>query len=691
MGLPSPKGEIKILTDPIITPLPSRPEPTVLGGSFPILVNASSEATGWSAQLLGKYDTGALSLVNSAYNGDNWILYFQTPSDLVPELYSLNLVFIDDSPVNITQDDSVWVMEDWPKSLTFSQISDIHLPYGADEFARYGYEMNLLDPDFVMVTGDVVDTETIASGWNYLHFVMNNMEIPLYLLPGNHDYAGADSRLFQKYGGLLNYSLVIGDFLFIAMDSHTGGYIYEEQLEWAESVLKKYPEKVKIIGFHHSILSREYQEDLGTVKGGRINGSWENMEDFENYMYFTWMDHMGNAQMLFRIIQENDVRLILAGHVHRDIVYILNDQHYFITTDPIGGGLPPGFYHGYRLITISNTGNIILDDYTENNLFDPPNAIPVNQIKYYYKTPNNGAGKAVSAQVINELDIDLENVRLEFTVSDDVELGEYTWHNQPEYFNSYSNHGAHKFVGYFDIPSREVVNITLASIQDNNEPIIEMVVPEAYEPGTTITVEINVRDDGWGVREVQSFYSSDDGETWLSLDIPFELEVTRDKMKVVYPSNHYNISLPEGLEFDELVLRADAWDFSDNYATMQKTITAITPISSYNLTINSNPTGILITLNDDEYRTPHSEILEEGNYEVEAPERVEIDEETYVFMEWSDGEKDRIRTINLEEDMEMNVYYEKVEAPGPQGIPLPTNFILLGLLLTVILLFLLRK
>lgn len=75
------------------------------------------------------------------------------------------------------------------------------------------------------------------------------------------------------------------------------------------------------------------------MKGGELVGDWTDVETLREVMYFTWGDNIGLAEELLRIIQTYDVRLVMSGHVHRDMIYILNGENYFVTTGNSGGGV----------------------------------------------------------------------------------------------------------------------------------------------------------------------------------------------------------------------------------------------------------------------------------------------------------------------------------------------------------------
>lgn len=570
MGVPAVLGAPTVITDPMKHPLPTAPEPTILGGTIRVEIIAGDSATGWMVEISSDIDSSSLVLVQTTDKGDYWELIFTTPSDITPDLYDMTVNWIEGSAKEVTQSRSIWVMEEWPETITFSQISDVHQPYGSDFFAQYIHEQNLLNPDMIIVTGDIVDVETIASAWSFLQGTLEESEIPTFLLPGNHDHT-SQATFYKRYGGKTNYSTVIGDFVFVALNSHGGGYVTIEELEWADKVLQQYPNKVKIIAFHHAFLSSEYEDDLGSITGGEITGSWENIEDLQDTLYFTWNTNMDNSERLLRLIEENDVRVILNGHVHRDMIYILNEKHYFITTTTLGGGLPATSYHGYRTITVSNTGEVTLDEYAQASTYDPPNSIPLEDISYYYKTANDGSTNAVTAVVVNNQNRDLTNAQLEFHVNDDVSSDSYTF--SPAEPNSYKVHtleDGYKFIAYVDITADSTYILTLSSSQDMIDPEIHIELPYSPEQNLPIEVVVTVSDKGYGVKTVSGQYSQDEGSTWTPIELEFKPTITGKLFQTDYPTETYLFEISTG--FETLTVQIEAEDYAGNLVTQEESI-----------------------------------------------------------------------------------------------------------------------
>jgi 3',5'-cyclic AMP phosphodiesterase CpdA len=631
-------------------------------------VNAGATAEGWTAKVISDRASSVLVFINSSQVDDGkWVLYFTVDGTLLPGLYSLNLAYTDGGEaVNHTQSRCIWALEDWPDKLTIGHVTDTHLHYGAEEFASFVYEINLIQPDIVIHTGDVVDTESLASAWLYFQEIFDRMIIPSFFHPGNHDHKGANGAFYQKYCGLLNYSVVIGDFLFIALDSGDPGFVPLDQLEWAESVLQKYSDKVKIIGVHHPLFS--------LLPGRNITGSWEDIDSLTPYMYFTWLDNLNEAREFFRLVEEYDVRLILAGHVHQNVFYVYNGNHYFVTTGACGGGLREGGFPGYRLIEIDKEGNLKFDAYTMANLSDDMNYIPVGNIVYYYSAANDGTKPAVSAVVINRQIQSLTAARLEFVVSSEYDIEDYQFYpNPPDNYETFTNEEGHHFIVHVDVPPQSSLFLTLAAVDDTVDPTISVEVQGEIKEEKPLLFLIDASDTGWGVKNVEASYTINDEETVHAIsDMNFTFRVNKDEYVLDYPTVEYLANVTAQANGTVLHLTVQAWDFTGNSETYQAdfTIGTLPPPPTHVLSIESSPiTGVSFTLGGQSQTTPYSVTLEEGDYTVTAQEEITVSGRTYNFDGWSDGNTGIARTLTLVEDATLTMQYE--EAPVVEtGIPI---------------------
>jgi 3',5'-cyclic AMP phosphodiesterase CpdA len=121
------------------------------------------------------------------------------------------------------------------RPILVAQISDLHvkrpgeLAYGQVDTAaallRCVAELNRFTPrpEIVVVTGDLVDTPTAAE-YEHLKRLLAPLEIPVAVVPGNHDARGLLRAAFpaQRYAPVtdaLNLSLPVGPLDVVLLDS----------------------------------------------------------------------------------------------------------------------------------------------------------------------------------------------------------------------------------------------------------------------------------------------------------------------------------------------------------------------------------------------------------------------------------------------------------------------------------------
>jgi Icc protein len=166
------------------------------------------------------------------------------------------------------------------------------------EKALQSIEKNHDDAEFIVITGDLVETPSEKSYKNFYEIIKKS-PIPVYPLIGNHD----DRKLFLKFfptlqnNGFVQYFFIKGDFSFVFLDTNMKNRIYgilcEKRLEWLEHTLQKNKDKEVFIFMHHHPI------EVGMYK----------------------MDNeyaLKNKEEFFNIISKfNNVRHISFGHVHR--------------------------------------------------------------------------------------------------------------------------------------------------------------------------------------------------------------------------------------------------------------------------------------------------------------------------------------------------------------------------------------
>ena len=175
-----------------------------------------------------------------------------------------------------------------------------------------------LDIQYVLHTGDIVDEPDEEYEWAYAseqQQVLDDAGVPYGILGGNHDtaFGNMDYDMFWKYFGadryedntwyggsyknnLGHYDIIEKDGVEILM-LYISWDVYEEEAEWLNSVLAKYPDTPAIIATHCGINADGEQsytsqylldnvcaenENVIAVFGGHFHGSSINKATYEN-------------------------------------------------------------------------------------------------------------------------------------------------------------------------------------------------------------------------------------------------------------------------------------------------------------------------------------------------------------------------------------------------------------------------
>ncbi|HDR9154176.1 TPA: phosphodiesterase [Burkholderia vietnamiensis] len=155
--------------------------------------------------------------------------------------------------------------------MLLAQISDLHikrpgqLAYRrvdtAAALARCIAKLNALTPrpDAVLVTGDLTDFGH-DDEYRHLRALLAPLEIPYYLMVGNHDDRAALRRAFPERaelhdGAFVQYALDIGAVRVLALDSQVPGASHgdlcDARLAWLAAQLEAARERPVIVALHH--------------------------------------------------------------------------------------------------------------------------------------------------------------------------------------------------------------------------------------------------------------------------------------------------------------------------------------------------------------------------------------------------------------------------------------------------------
>jgi 3',5'-cyclic AMP phosphodiesterase CpdA len=199
--------------------------------------------------------------------------------------------------------------------MLLAQISDLHVKHpGALAYnrvdtaacvARCIARLNALTPrpDAVIMTGDLVDRGT-PEEYAHLKSLLATLELPYYLLVGNHDARDALRGAFperaelREGGAFVQYAVDVGPLRVIALDSvvpgQSAGTLCDERLDWLAAQLDAAREKPVMIALHHPPF------DCGITHMDEIRLAPD-----------------ASKQLEALVAKHPNVERIVCGHVHR--------------------------------------------------------------------------------------------------------------------------------------------------------------------------------------------------------------------------------------------------------------------------------------------------------------------------------------------------------------------------------------
>lgn len=181
------------------------------------------------------------------------------------------------------------------------QLSDLHVgsQFLPEKFETLVKEVNHLNPDFIVVTGDLTNEGLMKEYEECKKLLARFNAKKIVSISGNHDYRNTGYLLFKKYFPFetvneLNEKVVLVTLGTARPDRNEGEVGYRQNL-WLERTMKKYQDKVKILAMHHHLVAipDTGSDQLTVVDAGDV----------------------------LRTILDTGVDLVLCGHKHRPWVW----------------------------------------------------------------------------------------------------------------------------------------------------------------------------------------------------------------------------------------------------------------------------------------------------------------------------------------------------------------------------------
>jgi DNA repair exonuclease SbcCD nuclease subunit len=331
-----------------------------------------------------------------------WEALFLIPIETPEELYNLTVIVEKNGEfLKSSTPRSVSVYNEIGDDFTIVHIADFHVgdfrgltvnieeTIGFKSLKRCIKEINLIHPDLVLISGDLVYGQLYPFEYSIeykkCYELIQLFDVPTFLVPGNHDgynrFREDGLKIWQKYFGPLYYSFDFGNYHFIGVNSfivlNWGGSIQEDQLNWIKNDLNNNDANLTFMFLHHNPL-------------------WDTKSDSLLRMGYK------NREKFLTLIDEQNVDMVLAGHIHKDTVNNESGTIFITTTTPSSDVRKEDGYWGYRLIEVEDS------KIASYNYKEPRFSIPSYKLNCEYTD-------AYDAKITNELEMDVE-VLLKFSV-----------------------------------------------------------------------------------------------------------------------------------------------------------------------------------------------------------------------------------------------------------------------------------
>lgn len=435
-------------------PLINQPALILPGEILPIECQASSSVSGWKVTLSMPYKDLILSVTPGEYVSGVRKLTAVIPQDAPYELYDLRVQAsggIDDVVLNCVR-----ILPEYEDTFTFVHLPDCHLPAVAwigfyddpnsvSEFEQLVKELNIIHPEFILQTGDLVDNGRQEDQYRLAQELLEEFEVPIFLTGGNHDLWYGHTNWHRYFGKKMDYSFRYGSMRFLGMEMYdTPSKTYTaEQMKWLREELN------------------------GSIVAGE-----------ESRVIFTHYDE--SRQLTGEFVDQYLIDGIFYGHTH------------------LNGEQRLGLRQALKLntsYTMDNRGEYRLVKISNGEIVSYP-VLKFRRIRVNISPENDGTSWRMNAEVHNENDVDLESILVKLHVRRDG--GPYTVAGGEEL--QFINYGENKRVYYItaDVDARSVKSVSVVGSSTGNEPPMITAYSPRYDTtiygGQNLRFEVQVED-----------------------------------------------------------------------------------------------------------------------------------------------------------------------------------------------------
>jgi hypothetical protein len=272
---------------------------------------------------------------------------------------------IPDIVINPQNEVNPWtnlVLNNDPENFQIAIVTDRTGGMREGIFASAIPKINLLQPEFVMSVGDLIngyteDFQQLRLEWDEFDGLVDGLDMPFFYVAGNHDYSNpVMAEIWKERYGVSYYHFVYRDVLFVMLNSNDGGGIHkmsERQVGWLQGVLEANPDPRWTLVFVHTPL-------------------WDN----------TNQDRWPEVDALLA----GRKHTVFSGHKHQYAEFYRNNANYYMLATTGGGsrlrGTSFGEFDHVVWLTMTNEGPVLANLLLEGIW---PKDVRTNEMRSYQR------------------------------------------------------------------------------------------------------------------------------------------------------------------------------------------------------------------------------------------------------------------------------------------------------------------
>ncbi|MCO5724150.1 metallophosphoesterase [Robiginitalea marina] len=213
--------------------------------------------------------------------------------------------------IDIPTEKKPWNHIEWnesPAQFQFAIVTDRTGGHRPGVFPMGIRKLNLLQPEFVMSVGDLIegytkDTVQLNAEWKEFMSFIEPLEAPFFYVPGNHDFTNEVMEAkWKELFGVSYYHFVYKDVLFLCLNSEDNlrgagrGTIGDEQFEYIKKVLEENAGVKWTLVFMHQPLW--VQEDTKRWKDVEALLEGRNHNVFAGHYHRYWKAQRNNGKYI---------------------------------------------------------------------------------------------------------------------------------------------------------------------------------------------------------------------------------------------------------------------------------------------------------------------------------------------------------------------------------------------------------